>query len=145
MTILFALLLAAGTPPSTEDAMVVHIKDAKFAPATMAGMPQGVSNAPIGVDPNTKGGTGYGKLTAGTTLPEHFHSFPEYTALISGKATLTVEGKKNEIAPGDYFILPAKTKHALTCNQGSDCVLLTRRAGPTDYTFTGKDAQSKKD
>jgi mannose-6-phosphate isomerase-like protein (cupin superfamily) len=145
MTMLFALLLAAGTPASTEDTQVIHLKDAKFAPATMAGFPQGISNAPIGVDPSTKGGTGYGKLTAGTKLPEHTHNYAEYTVLISGHGTLTVDGKPQQIAPGDYFILAAKTPHSLTCKKGSDCVLLTRRAGPTDYHFTEKDAQSKKD
>jgi quercetin dioxygenase-like cupin family protein len=138
MTLLFALLLAAATPPSTEEAMVVHLKDAKYSPATAPGVPPGVSSSPIGVDPNTKGGTSYGKFAAGTKFPEHMHAFAEYTALVAGAAVLTVEGKKHDLAVGDYFIIPAKTKHALTCNEGADCVQLTRRAGPIDYTFTAK-------
>jgi quercetin dioxygenase-like cupin family protein len=134
MTILVALMIAAATPPSTEDTQVVHLKDAKFTPAK--GMPEGVFSAPIGVDPNTKGGTGYAKLTSGTKLGEHTHSFAEYTALIKGNGTLTVEDKSYEIEPGDYFILAKGTRHSLTCKQGGDCVLITRRAGPTDYNFT---------
>jgi quercetin dioxygenase-like cupin family protein len=136
MSILFALLLAAGTtPPSTEEAMVVHLKDAKFAPATAPGMPQGLSNSPVGVDPNTKGPTGYGKFTAGTKLGEHWHSYAEYTVLISGTATLMINDKAQEVSAGDYFIIPAKARHSLACGPSADCVLLTRRAGPVDYNF----------
>jgi quercetin dioxygenase-like cupin family protein len=137
MSILFALLLAAGTtPPSTEDLTVVHLKDAKFAPATAPGMPQGLAGSPIGVDPNTKGPTGYAKFAPGTKLGEHTHSYAEYTVLISGNATLMINGKPHEVAAGDYFILPAKTPHALACGPSAECVLLTRRAGPADYSFT---------
>jgi quercetin dioxygenase-like cupin family protein len=142
MTLLFALLLAAGTapstPPSTEEVLVVKLKDAKFAPNTAKGVPQGVSGSPIGVDPSTKGPTGYGKFAPGTKFPEHTHSYAEYSALVAGKCTLTIADKSYELEPGDYAIVPAKTPHSLTCHEGAECVQLTRRAGPNDYAFTGK-------
>jgi quercetin dioxygenase-like cupin family protein len=136
MSILFALLLAAGTtPPSTEEAMVVHLKDAKFAQSTAPGMPQGVAGAPIGVDPNTKGPTGYAKIAPGTKVPEHTHSYAEYTVVLSGNATLMINDKAQEVSAGDYFIIPAKTRHSLACGPSADCVQLTRRAGPVDYNW----------
>src|SRR3954447_3343317 len=143
MTILFAaLLLAAGnapaTPPSTEEILVVKLKDAKFNPNTAKGVPAGVSGSPIGVDPKTSGPTGYSKFAAGTKFPEHIHSYTEYSALVAGNATLTIQDKTYELSAGDYAIIPAKTPHSLTCHQDGDCVQLTRRAGPNDYTFTGK-------
>jgi quercetin dioxygenase-like cupin family protein len=138
MTLLFALLLAAATPPSTEETLVVKMKDAKFSPNTAKGVPPGVSGSPIGVDPNTKGPTSYGKFAPGTKFPEHTHSYAEYSALVAGKVTLTVADKSYELEPGDYAIVPAKTPHSLTCHEGAECVQLTRRAGPIDYTFTGK-------
>ena len=46
-----------------------------------------------------------------------------------------IAGKEHQIVPGSYFVIPAKTVHQLTCGTGAECVLLTRRAGPTDYNF----------
>src|SRR5277367_902467 len=83
----------AKPPPSTEDAQVVHLKDAQWAPAKAKEFPPGAMGAPIAVDPQTGGGIGYGKFPAGTSLPSHWHSFTAYTVLLSGKATFTVDGK----------------------------------------------------
>jgi len=123
----------AKPPPSTEDAQVVHLKDAQWAPAKAKEFPPGAMGAPIAVDPQTGGGIGYGKFPAGASLPSHWHSFTEYTVLLSGKATFTVDGKAAELSPGDFIVIPAKVHHKLTCGAGAECVLITRRAGPTDY------------
>lgn len=128
----------AAAPHSTEEITVVRLKDAKFAPNTAKGVPAGVSGSPIGVDPTTKGPTSYGKFAAGTKFPEHTHSYAEYSALVQGNATLTINDKTYELSAGDYAIVPAKTPHSLTCHTDGECVQLTRRAGPNDYTFTGK-------
>src|SRR6267142_2496038 len=105
----------APKPPSTEEAMVIQLEDAKWAPAKAPGMPEGIMGAPIGVDPKTKGPLGYVKFAPGVQLPAHWHSHAEYTALLSGKATLTVDGKPHELSPGSYFTIPAKVKHDLKC------------------------------
>jgi quercetin dioxygenase-like cupin family protein len=55
--------------------------------------------------------------------------------LLSGKATFTVEGKSTELSAGDFIVIPAKAHHQLKCGAGAECVLFTRRAGPTDYHF----------
>jgi mannose-6-phosphate isomerase-like protein (cupin superfamily) len=130
-----ATLADAPAPPSTEDALVVHVGTAKFADSTAPNMPKGLKTALIGVDPNTKGTTGYARTPGGSGLAAHWHSFAEYTVLLDGKGTLVVAGKQHEIAPGSYFVIPAKAVHQLTCAAGGDCLLLTRRAGPTDYNF----------
>ena len=135
---LAALLIAAAgaaNPPSTEDALVANVATAKFVESTTPNAPKGSQGAVIGVDPATKGATAYAKSPAGTGLPAHWHSFPEYTVLISGKGTLTLDGKKHEVAPGSYFVIPAKMVHQFTCGEGSECLVLTRRGGPTDYNF----------
>lgn len=135
---LVALLIAAAgaaNPPSTEDALVANVATAKFVESTTPNAPKGSQGAMIGVDPVTKGATAYAKSAAGTGLPAHWHSFPEYTVLISGSGTLMLDGKKHEVAPGSYFVIPAKMVHQFTCGQGGDCLVLTRRGGPTDYNF----------
>src|SRR5436305_1043386 len=137
--ILIALLAGAAfgadapKPPSTEEALVADPGEAKFAPVTIPGMPPGAQGAMIGVDPATKGATTYAKIPAGFHFPMHWHSYPEYSVLISGSATLSIDGKSHELKPGSYFVIPAKAKHDLDCK--AECLLLTRRGGPTDYNF----------
>jgi quercetin dioxygenase-like cupin family protein len=128
MTFLIALLLAAGM----EDGQVTHLKDAKFAPGKLPG----VQGAPIAGDSKVEASIGYGKVEPGGKIAEHTHSFAEYTCLISGKATLWIEGKEHKLEAGDYFVIPPKTKHSLECDKGAPCVQLTRRGGATDYDFT---------
>ena len=145
-TLLFTFFLTAAAyaqapaakPPSSEDAMAVNLADAKWAAPTLAGIPPGLLASPIGVDPKTGGAIGYAKFPPGYAFPPHWHSHAEYTVLLSGKATFTIDGKKHELLPGSYVVIPAKVQHDATCAKGSECVLLTRRAGPIDYNFVGK-------
>jgi quercetin dioxygenase-like cupin family protein len=138
---LAVLALAAVTyadapkPPSTEDALVAHVAEAKWAAPKIAEIPPGVMASPIAVDPKSGGSVGYAKFPPGYVFPPHWHSATEYSALISGKAAFTVAGKTHELVPGSYLVIPPKTEHGVTCGQGAECVLLTRRAGPTDYHF----------
>ena len=55
--------------------------------------------------------------------------------MISGSATLLLDGKPHELVPGSYVVIPAKTHHELDCGASGECLLLTRRAGPMDYNF----------
>ena len=130
-----AALADAPKPPSTEEALVATPAEAKFAPVVLKGMPEGALGAMIGVDPATRGATTYAKVPAKYHLPMHWHSFAEYSALISGSATFTLDGKRYELGPGSYLVIPAKAHHELDCGAGSECLILTRRAGPTDYNF----------
>jgi len=135
MRIVAILLLAAATPPSTEEALVADVATAKFVEPTMPQAPKGTQNAVIGVDPVTKGATAYVKTPAGAGLPAHWHSHAEYTVLVSGKGTLLLDGKPHEVSPGGYFVIPAKVVHQFTCSKEGDCLLVVRRAGPVDYNF----------
>ena len=130
-----ATVLADAPPPSTEDALVAHVTAAKFTESKTPNSPKGSQGAVIGVDPNTKGATNYARTPAGTGLPAHWHSFAEYTVFLAGNGTLVLDGKQHEISPGSYAVIPAKMAHQFTCGPGADCLLLTRRAGPTDYNF----------
>jgi quercetin dioxygenase-like cupin family protein len=136
-TLAAALLLAAGaaSPPSTEDALVADPATAKFVETTTPNAPKGSQNSLIGVDPSSKGPTAYAKTPAGTGLPAHWHSHAEYTALLTGKGTLTLDGKEHQVSQGAYFVIPAKMVHQFICGKGGDCLLLTRRGGPADYNF----------
>ncbi len=130
-----AVAADAPKPPSTEDATVASPATAKFVESTTPNSPKGAQQALIGVDPNTRGPTAYAKTPAGTGLPAHWHAYPEYTVLLSGSGTLMLDGKQHQVSSGGYFIVPAKVPHQFTCSAAGDCLLLTRRGGPTDYNF----------
>jgi quercetin dioxygenase-like cupin family protein len=129
---------AKPKPPSTEELLAADPASAKWMPATTPGVPAGAQVALVGVDPTTGGATAYAKFPPGYHLPLHWHSHAEYSVLLSGKANLTAAGKQHALEPGSYVVIPAKVQHELTCGAGAECVLLTRRAGPTDYNFVSK-------
>jgi quercetin dioxygenase-like cupin family protein len=138
LVLLFAAVAysdAPAKPPSTEDAQVARLQDAKWAPPKAPGFPPGALASPIAVDPQTGASIGYGKFPPGYALPSHWHSYAEYTVLLSGQARFIVDGKPLDLAPGDYLVIPAKAHHQVTCGAGAECVLITRRAGPTDYQW----------
>ena len=124
----------APSPPSTDEKMVADPNTAKFGPITVPGFAPGAEAAPIGVDPNTKGPTGYAKFPANYRIPAHWHTHYEYVTMISGKGTLTLDGKQYDLVPGSYVVIPPKTPHALTCG-ASACVTISRRTGPADYNW----------
>jgi len=127
-------IAADSKPPSTEDGQVAHVKDAKWNPPKLP-IPPGAMGSPIAVDPVSGGSIGYAKFTPGYAFPKHWHSATEYTTVISGKARFTVEGKSYDLEPGSYIVIQPKAHHEVTCAPGAECVLLTRRAGPTDYNW----------
>jgi len=130
-----ALAIAAdGKPPAMEEAMVVHLKDAKWSAPKAPEIPPGAMGSPIASDPNGPN-IGYAKFPAGYTFPMHWHSATESTSLVSGKITFTSAGKSHELEPGSYIVIPPRTPHMARCAPGADCILLTRRSGPVDYNW----------
>ena len=129
-----AIAADAPKPPAMDDQLVAHVKDAKFAAPKQPEIPPGVVGSPIAADP---GGAniGYAKYVPGYTFPMHWHSFTEYTTLISGKIQYVVSGKTYDLEPGSYIAIPPKAPHLAKCVSSAECVVLTRRAGPVDYIW----------
>ena len=138
VAVLLAMSARAEAPaklPGLDDAVTVEVADAKWIVPPIPGFPAGPLASPIAVDPATGAQIGYVKLPAGFKFPEHWHSTTEYATVISGKATLIIEGKAHEEQPGSYAVLPPKTKHSVQCAAGADCILIVRRSGKTDYNW----------
>jgi quercetin dioxygenase-like cupin family protein len=125
----------APKPPGIEDGQVTNLADAKWVAPPLPGFPAGVMASPLAVDPASGASVGYAKIPAGTTFPMHWHSAPELSLVISGKGTLTIDGKANPISAGTYAVIPAKAQHKLECAAGADCILFTRRTAKTDYNW----------
>ena len=131
-----ALALAAdGKPPTMDEMQVANVKDAKWMAPKAPEIPPGAMGSPIAADPAPGGSIGYAKFAPGYAFPMHWHSATEFTSIVSGTLKFTVDGKAYDLQPGSYIVIPAKAHHKVTCGPASECVLLTRRAGPTDYNW----------
>jgi quercetin dioxygenase-like cupin family protein len=135
-----AAALRADAPklPGMDDPIIVDPTSLQWKPAPEERAPKGTMVSPVSVDPQTKASVGYTRIPGGSVFPMHSHSYTDYSTLIAGKMTYTFEGKKHELIAGSYFVAPPKAPHALTCEEGNDCILLTRRAGPVDYIWVEK-------
>lgn len=129
-----AVVLAQSKPPGMDEVQVSSLKDAKWT-AAKPPVPAGVMVAPIAADAPPGGSIAYVKFPAGVGLAEHWHTAPEYTTVLSGNMRFTVEGKPSDLGPGGYVVIPGKAKHSAQCLAGSDCTVITRRGGPTDYNW----------
>jgi quercetin dioxygenase-like cupin family protein len=124
--------------PAPEDALVATVADAKWAGPKNAEIPTGALVSPVAAEPATGASVGYAKFPSGYLFPAHWHSHTEYTVVVSGKVTFTIGGKAHALLAGSYVVIPAKEPHQVRCEPGAECLLLTRRAGPTDYHWVGR-------
>ena len=121
--------------PSLDDTLlIVDFKDAKWTPSTLVGVPPGILNWPVAGDPKTGPAINYAKYPTGYAFPMHWHSYAEYTVVLSGSVHYVADGKPADAIAGSFVIFPAKVRHQVTCKAGP-CVFVIRRAGPTDYHF----------
>ncbi len=122
-------------PPSTEELLVADLPSAAWVSAEKMGYPKGAEAALIGQDPGSTAPTVYVRTTAGYKLPSHWHVHTEYSTMIAGKGTFTVDGKPHLVTAGSYVVVPSRVKHEFSCDTGVPCVLVVRRSGPADINF----------
>jgi quercetin dioxygenase-like cupin family protein len=108
-------------------------------PYEAAGFPSGIQKALIVVDPSSGGETYYARFPAGSTFDLHWHSHPEYVAILAGEVTLTLGEQRYAMEAGSYVAVPANMNHAWEVDGELDCVLLVRRTGPADFNFVEPD------
>ena len=124
-------------PPSTEQFLVAQLADAKWTPANKVEpkMPAGADIALIGADPVSTGPTVYLRMKPGYKVPMHWSIHLEYTTVVAGKGSFTVDGKKIAASPGTFVVIPSRAKHDFACDAGAECVFVTRRSGPSDFNL----------
>jgi quercetin dioxygenase-like cupin family protein len=72
------------------------------------------------------------KLSAGRTVPLHFHNPDHYAYVVSGTMTFGADGKEVSLPPGSYFSFVGKKKHTTRCDAGADCVIFMDARGKWD-------------
>ena len=64
------------------------------------------------------------------SYPEHHHpNKTEYAYIIEGNPIIVIENQHYMSEPGDFFIFPVNTKHAIINNTGNECLLLIGAIG----------------
>jgi quercetin dioxygenase-like cupin family protein len=126
-----ALALLAGGPALAQGggkAVVVPKADLKWADA---GVP-GVSTAAVEGD-MTKGPSHFFlRYAGGLVTPVHHHTADHYVTTLSGNLVLVADGKETKLAPGAYFALTGKAKHAARCEGTEACVMFIDARGAWD-------------
>jgi quercetin dioxygenase-like cupin family protein len=122
-------------PPSTTDLLFADPAHAAWTPVEKLGYAPGAQAALIGQDPVSTGPTMYFKAPGGYKIALHWHTHSEHIYFISGKATLTAEGKPHVLEPGSYLSMPSKTQHSFECAAGAECLFVVERSGPADVNW----------
>ena len=141
LPLVFILVLAALTSiiGAAEKSVVIPAADVKWTPA---GVP-GVSTAAVDGDMKKGPSHFYLKYDAGFVAPLHHHSPNHYVTVVSGTLVLTVDGKDNTLAPGSFFALTGKAKHAARVEGDQAAVMFIDARGPWDVVMEDT-AESKK-
>lgn len=130
--ILAALALAVELSPvpaaAAADAIVTPLANLKWTPA---GIP-GVSTAVVEGDMAKGPSHFYLKYDAGFVSPVHHHSPDHYVTVVSGTLVLTVDGKEHRLAPGSFFALTDKAKHAARVEGSEPAVMFIDARGAWD-------------
>jgi len=126
----------ADSPVIIEEPKVVHLDALEWGPPGGGnGVPVGTQTAGQGVDQITGGITYYAKFPAGTHFDLHWHTYPEYVAVISGKVTIELGDDSYLVSAGSYIVIPGKMNHSWDIPEDGDVVILVRRGGPADFHF----------
>ena len=132
LALVAALVIAFAVSPvpaqAPGNATVTTLADVKWTPA---GIP-GVSIASVEGDMAKGPSHFYLKYDAGLVTRVHHHSPDHYVTTVAGTLVLTVDGKEHRLAPGSFFALTGKAKHAARVEGSEACVMLVDARGPWD-------------
>jgi quercetin dioxygenase-like cupin family protein len=102
-----------------------------------AGIP-GVSTAVVQGDMAKGASHFYLRYPAGFVSPVHHHSPDHFATTVSGKLSLTMNGKEHHLSPGSYFSFTGKAPHVARCPGPEACVMFIDARGPWDVQVEQK-------
>lgn len=82
------------------------------------------------------------KMTAGCTVPWHWHTAGEGLMIVSGKGKIDMKDAtpaSSAVGPGDYVYLPGKHVHEFTCS--TPCTFFDAIEGAFDIHYVDKDGK----
>jgi quercetin dioxygenase-like cupin family protein len=98
-------------------------------------MGNGVASATVSGDMGKGASRFYLRYPAGLVTPLHHHNADHYVTVLSGKITVTVDGKDHKLGAGDYFALTGKAPHVAKVEGGDEAVMFIQADGPWDVVM----------
>lgn len=95
----------------------------------------GVDAAPVSGNMATGPSRFFLKYPVGFVTPSHFHSADHYVTVMSGRLTLTVNGKTHKLGPGSYFSLTDRAPHVAKVEGKEPAVFFIQADGPWDVVM----------
>lgn len=127
MLVSISAALLAASPLSIAGGTVT-----KKADLAWKDMGNGVAAAPVSGDMAKGASRFFLKYPAGLVTPKHHHNADHYVTVVSGKVTLTVEGKDHALGAGDYFALTKKVPHVARVEGKEEAVMFIQADAPWD-------------
>jgi mannose-6-phosphate isomerase-like protein (cupin superfamily) len=91
-----------------------NMADMKLGP--LPGLPACAQGAVQKGDPSKEPSFIFGKLSAGCTIPWHWHTPNEHLVMVSGEARIEMkDGKPFDLRPGGFALLPSRHLHQFSC------------------------------
>lgn len=118
-------ILSAGGPAVVTTRSALSWKD----------MGNGVAAAQVSGDMQKGPSRFFLKYPAGLVTPSHHHNADHYGTLVSGRVTLTVDGKEHKLGPGDYFALTKKAAHVAKVEGKDEAVFFIQADAPWDVVM----------
>jgi quercetin dioxygenase-like cupin family protein len=113
----FVMLLVAGVSVEGRaqgQPSIVPLASSKFDPVPST--PACLTGAVQHGDPARGAAVLVAKLTAGCTIPWHWHTQNENVIMTSGKGRVEMKGEAaRALVAGDYFFMPSGHQHEFTC------------------------------
>jgi quercetin dioxygenase-like cupin family protein len=124
---------------------VVTAASSKLGP--LPGLPACLTLSVQRGDPTKGAAVLLAKMTAGCTVPWHWHTAAEGLMMVSGKAKIEMKDTAasssaaagSGVGPGDYVYLPGKHPHQFTC--ASSCTFFDVTEGAFDIHYIDKDGK----
>jgi quercetin dioxygenase-like cupin family protein len=122
----------ASAQQSTQQPQFVNAHEAKLV--LVPGAPECATFAVEHGNPKQESSVTLVKLTAGCTVPMHWHSSSEQFMLVAGNARVEMQGEQpHHLKPGDYYFMPAHHLHQPSCKNG--CTFHRSVDGPIDIHY----------
>ncbi len=134
----FAVVFVAAPAIAQQGAAPVVVAP-NFAKATTpANAPPCVKGLALEGNPKTGPHVVIYRFTAGCIVPWHWHTAEEKVMMVSGEATIQVEGGKPEVArSGAFFSMPSHHIHEFTCPTA--CEFFASRTAAFDIHYVSPD------
>jgi len=125
-------LLIAGVALAQEHAMGQNVAEMKLR--TVPGLPTCATGAVQSGDPTKGPSIIYSKMTAGCTIPWHWHTPNEHLMMVTGTARMDMKnGQPLTLRAGGFAMMPSHHVHQFSCAKG--CTLYIYSDGPFDIHY----------